>query len=116
MLVPPATGLSVPFVGLVAMRTSGDPVPVPPVQSMKIGVAALCGTLTAMSLHVGAAPSAVAGPTTSASGASTAAVHFHRARLITRRRSQIRPGPSQAPTGYGPSRNGGYWSVAMITA
>src|SRR4051795_5846858 len=97
VLVPPATGLSVPFVGLVAMSTSGDPAPVPPVQSMKIGVAALCGTPTAMSLHVGAAPSAVAGPKTSASGASTAAVHFHRARLITRRRSQIRRGEVKRP-------------------
>jgi hypothetical protein len=45
-----------------------------------------------MSLHVGAAPSAVAGPNASASGASTAAVHFHLTRLITRRRSQIRRG------------------------
>src|SRR4051794_845606 len=74
------------------MRTSGDPAPVPPVQSMKIGVAALCGTPRAMSLAVGAAPSAVAGTKTGARGASTAAVPCRGARLIPRRRSQIRRG------------------------
>ncbi len=48
-------GLTVPFVGLLVTNTSGDPAPEPPVQSMKIGVAALCGTPTFMSLQVGAA-------------------------------------------------------------
>jgi hypothetical protein len=55
VLVPPAAGLSVPLVGLEKIRTSGEPVPVPPEHSMKMGVAALCGMPTFMSLQVGAA-------------------------------------------------------------
>ena len=41
--------LTVPFDGLVATSTSGNPTPVPPAQSMKMGVDELCGTLD---LHV----------------------------------------------------------------
>src|SRR3954452_4507741 len=85
----------VPLVGAETMSTSGEPVPVPPAQSMKIGVAALCGTPTFMSLQVGAAACAAAGVSAIATGTSATAFHL-RARLNTRRRSHMRGGGVKA--------------------